>query len=39
MADHADNRDFDFDELLAFVEIITRDALALEALRGGWDVR
>ena len=39
MADQAENADVDFDDLQAFVEIVTRDQQAVVALRASWDAR
>ena len=39
MADHTDNASLDLDEVIAFVELITRDRQALNALGGNWDAR
>ena len=37
MADQQDgNGNFDFDELLVFIEVLTRDPLVLTALRSNW---
>ena len=39
MADYADSNSLDFDEISAFVELITRDGMALAALGPSWDPR
>ena len=39
MADHADAANLDFDEVMAFVEVITLDRDALCALGNHWDAR
>ena len=39
MAENVDYGSLDFDEVLAFVEVVTRDRDALSAQGGKWDAR